>query len=220
MADDDDNEDTQWTASARIAFVAAGDDLLAAISAQLDFLASAELGTPWKEIRTINEAVEHAALAYSDAQLDLTGNSYPFGGLKKWEDEDEDDEGDEDEDEDDAQPTMVLSVLQRADYGVLDEEAVLEAARKKFLDNRPGESVTNAQSTVSHLGAALYELAHAEGWDSLDKAPGLTPLGSIIQAIVPDDAIEFLDAQSEADEPDVSFSVEGKVLYTEQNRYF
>lgn len=136
----------------------------------------------------MNTVVRRAAVAYADAQFDLTGNSYPFGAIKN------DDDYDDDE--------------------------VLAAGRRKFLENRPGESEVNAQSTVSHLGAALYELAHADGWDSLDKAPGLTPLGSAIVAAEQTDQIEFSQDLLDDEEPDRNFAIDGRVLYTEENRYF
>ncbi|MES2094554.1 MAG: hypothetical protein V4531_12190 [Actinomycetota bacterium] len=214
MSEDDTDEDTQWTAAARATFNTAGVDLLAAISAHINFFSSAELGTSWTEKNDLNEVVMHAAAAYADAQFDLTGNSGPFGDLLEWDDDEADD------DDELPQPTSFISVLQRADYGVLDEESVLVAGRLKFLENRPGESEDNARSEVSHLGAALYELAHAEGWASLDKAPGLTAMGSIIQVIEPSEPIDLLDGPPETEEPDAGFSVDGRVLYTEQNQYF
>lgn len=215
MSEDDADEDTQWSAAARIAFNTAGVDLLTAISAHIKFFSSAELGTSWTEKNDLNEVVRHAAAAYADVQFDLTGNYGPFGELQDWDDDDEADDEDEE-----PQPTSFVSVLQRADYGVLDEELVLDAGRLKFLENRPGESEDNARSEVSHLGAALYELAHADGWDSLDKAPGLTAMGSIIQVIEPSEPIELSDASSDTEEPDAGFSVDGRVLHTEQNQYF
>jgi hypothetical protein len=215
MSDDDSDEDTQWTAAARTRLASAGSELLAAISAHIEFFSNAELGTPWSEMSDQNASVERAAVAYAAAQFEVTGNSGPFGELQEWGEV----EDDEEDDEDDEQPVSFLSVLQRADYGVLDEEAVLEAGRLKFLENRPGESELNARSTVNHLGAALYELAHADGWDSLEKAAGLAPMGSIIQAVVPDEAIDLGDSQSESDAPDGGFSVSGFVLYTEVNQF-
>ena len=193
MSEDDTDEDTQWTAAARTAFNTAGVDLLAAISAHINFFSSAELGTSWTEKDDLNEVVRGAAASYANAQFDLTGNSGPFGGLQEWDDEEDDD------DDQEPQPTSFVSVLQRADYGVLDEESVLDAGRLKFLENRPGESEDNAQSQVSHLGAALYELAHADGWDSLEKTPGLTPMGSIIQVLEPSEPIELSDGPSETE---------------------
>jgi len=215
MSDDHGDEDTQWTAEAGARMSSAGGELLAALSAHIELLSKATLTTPWTEIFDGNIAVEQAAIAYANAQFDLTGNSGPFGEVKEWEDEDED----EDEDDDDEQPLSFVSVLQRADYGVLDEQAVLEAGRLKFLENRPGQSESNAQSGVAQIGAALYELAHADGWDSLSKVAGLTPMGSVIQVVVPVEAIELQNGLSESDEPDGAFSVGGVVLHSEANYY-
>jgi hypothetical protein len=215
MTENDDYEDTQWTAMARTGFRAAGADLLSAISAHIDFLAAAEIGTPWEEISALSNRLERAALAYASAQFDLTGNSGPFGDLQEWEDEEEDDEDEDDE----LEAFSSVSVLSRSDYAVLDAQAVLTAGQRMFLANRPGESERNAQSVVSHLGAAFYELAHADGWESLGKAPGLSPLGSIVQVVVPEEAIELGNGPSETGEPDPAFSVSGEVLYTEENRF-
>ncbi|MBG6215359.1 hypothetical protein RCH23_003299 [Cryobacterium sp. CAN_C3] len=209
--------DTQWTPAARTALMTAGVELLASISAQLEFFLTANLGTPWADKLRINEAVESAAIVYANAQLELTGNAFPFGIIiSEHEDDNADDEDDEDED---SQLISRLSVLQRADYGVVDEGEVLTAGRTKFLENRPGESESNALSTISNLGAALYELAHADGWESLDRAPGLVPLGSIIQVLEPADEIQLTEGHPEVAEPDNNFSAGGSVLYTEVNRY-
>lgn len=215
-AEDSLMEDTQWTAAARTAFASAGDHLLAELSAHIAFLSTADRETSWAKNVEIYGVLKQAAIAYADAQFDLTGNFGPFGILEERGGDEEDDDEDDDRE---PQPTSFVSVLQRADYAVLDEETLVAAARLTFLENRPGESAENAQSQVSHMGAALYELAHANGWDSLEDVPGLTPMGSIIQVLEPLEPIEFSEGPSETEEPDPGFSVGGLVLYTEQNTY-
>jgi hypothetical protein len=36
---------------------------------------------------------------------------------------------------------------------------------------------------VTHLGRALYQLAHADGWNSLDQQDGLLPTGGSVTII-------------------------------------
>ncbi|RNL65784.1 hypothetical protein EFK50_01705 [Nocardioides marmoriginsengisoli] len=139
-------------------------------------------------------------LEYVDAQFELTGIGYPLGILMELEDE-EVDEGDAEE-----WPVEGISVLQRHDYVVTDEDAVLAAGRQAYLQAWPEDDEAAAAADVNHVGRALYQVAHAEGWGSLRKVPGLAPVGGFTGVVRqdellgpdPDDwAAEVLDEDAE-----------------------
>jgi hypothetical protein len=118
-------------------------------------------------------------LAYADAQVDFTGYGFPFGPLAQFVDDDDA----ELEVYGDDWPTRGISVVQRHDYVVADEAAVLTAGRQAYLRTWPDDDVAAAAADVTHVGRALYQLAHADGWNSLYKAPGLDAVGGFIAVV-------------------------------------
>jgi hypothetical protein len=132
-----------------------------------------------------------AVLAYADAQLDLTGNDFPFGVLHTYEEDEVVDLGIDLDARDDvphALPELSgvaeVSVLQRHDLQVTDEAAVLAAA---------GEG---------DLGQALARLARAGGWSALGGEPGLRSTARSVLVI---------GSQHDADDED------GELLYSQQD---
>jgi hypothetical protein len=100
----------------------------------------------------------------------------PFGVLNQYVEDDEDTEEDGG-----AEPTSGISVLQRRDYQVTDEAAVM--AGRAYLRIWPQNGEAAAAADVSHLGRALYQMAHAHGWHSLDAVDGLRPTGGYVAVV-------------------------------------
>lgn len=132
----------------------------------------------------------------------------------RWPEDDDETTGEEE-----TQEVGVVSIVQRADYGVVDEDAVMAAAREAWVRNHPGSTAEDAEENIDHLGAALYELAQADGWASLEEAPGLVPLGSVAQALLPVSALELSGEETPDTTPNPGFGVDGAVIYTEENIY-
>lgn len=68
---------------------------------------------------------------------------------------------------------------------------------------------------VTHLGAALYEIAHADGWDSLDEAEGLEPTAGAVCVV----RQEQLLTGAPEDWPDELFAVDGEPLFRQSDVY-
>jgi hypothetical protein len=200
VADDD---LTQWTPADAERLRAAAAALAAAVTvhaAEVSAL-TGEDGVP--ELLAANDRLLPAVLAYADAQLDLTGNDFPFGVLHAYA-EDEEEDADEDVPADalpapEAVPPVsgvtalsVLvvgsSVLQRHDLQVTDEAAVLAAA---------GEV---------DLGQALARLARAAGWNALGGEPGLRSTARSVLVVG--------SAAAPGEEPDEEG---GELLYSQQD---
>lgn len=96
----------------------------------------------------------------------------------------------EDEDDEDDEPLEgeVISVVQRHDYLLTDPDAVMAAGRAAYLEVWPDDGEDEARADVTHLGRALYQLAHAHGWDDL-AADGLEILGGIVGVLTPDEPL-------------------------------
>jgi hypothetical protein len=63
-------------------------------------------------------------------------------------------------------------------YEITDEMAILEAGRSAYRWVWPGDDPAAAERDVTHIGRALYMVAHARGWDALRRLPGLVPTGA------------------------------------------
>jgi hypothetical protein len=155
-----------------------------------------------------SEALLPALLEYADAQFDFTGTGFPLGVLEQFVGEDDEDE---DAEADGQWPTTGISVVQRRDYVVSDTDSVLAAGRAAYLRVWPDHTEADSDADVSHLGRALYQLAHAEGWDSLAAVEGLEPVAGIVAVVKQD---EFLgpDPDEWADEV---LDEEAQVLYSQ-----
>lgn len=143
------------------------DALVAALRVHAEIMERKAL--PEEAMPAIN-AVREAALAYVEAVMELTGWGNLFADLYE---DDEDDEPDVDLDA----PTTGITVLRRHDYAVTDEQAVMQAGVRAYKVVWPEDSDEAAAADVNHLGRALYQIAHAHGWDSLVDVEGLRPIG-------------------------------------------
>jgi hypothetical protein len=106
-------------------------------------------------------------------------------------------------------------VLERRDYAVRDEDAVLEAGRQAYLTVWPQADVQSARADVQHLGRALYQLAHAGGWHSLGEAAGLRAQAGFVAVIEHPDLLG-----PDPDEWPEDLSVaDGELLYLQRDAY-
>lgn len=187
MADDD---LTQWTPADAERLRAAAADLAAAVTEHAATVSALTGEDDVPALVAAHDRLLPAVLAYADAQLDLTGNDFPFGVLHTYADDELVDLGIDPDPA--AVPTAVpelsgvteVSVLQRHDLQVTDEAAVLAAA---------GEG---------DLGQALARLARAGGWSALGGEPGLRSTARSVLVI---------GSQHDADDED------GELLYSQQD---
>jgi len=214
MNDDlyDDDLETQWTPAARARFVTAGRSLLESIEKQIRLLQNADARTDDESVNSSSSGVEAAAIEYADAYFDFSGHWHPFGFLESIE---KDDEGDDENEK--PERGDVVSVLLRADFRVADEEIVLTGGRRSYQEHS-GEDMAAATRKIG-LGAAIHQLIHAHGLESLNRTDGLDPLGAITQVIVPEEPLEFADGLPRLDGPNEAFAVGGELLFGAEDRW-
>lgn len=163
-------------------------DLAAAIAAQAEAVTTVTGETGVQDVFAASERLLPAVLAYADAQFDYTGTAFPFGVLHEYAEREDEEEEDEDDRTGD-QPTRGVSVLQRRDYRVTDEAAVIAAGRRAYLRIWPADEGAAAAADVTHLGRALYQVAHADGWHSLDQVDGLRPKAGRVVVVQHEDLL-------------------------------
>lgn len=209
MDDDFDDHHHPWTPDGAERLAAAGEQLAAGIKAHAAAIASTTGRRDWAAVSAATDALLPLLLSYADAQFAYTGNGFPFDALRQFTmDDDEDDELPTE-----GRPPTGVSILRRHDYGVLDEATILAAGRAAYLRSWPDESEQDAAAEVSHLGVALYQIAHADGWDALDGTDGLRPLGGATQVIDQDQPLS-----ADPDEwPDDPFATAGEVLFQQSD---
>jgi hypothetical protein len=157
-------------------------------------------------VQAAYDALREAAKAYDDALYDAYDEVTPF----ELSDVPADD-GDEDEDA----STSGITVLLRRDYVVADQAVVLAEGRAAYLRVWPDDDEASAAADVTSLGRALYQVAHADGWDRLEDTPGLEPMGGSTQ-IFPQAELLSEDPQ---DWPDELFAMEASPLYRQDDVY-
>jgi hypothetical protein len=205
--DDDDLDHEPWSSEGAHRVLAAAERLTAAIKVHADSVTSATAHSELPAVFAASSALLPAVLEYADAQFDYTGNGFPFGVLHQFADDDSDDSDEHDQDE--TRPASGVSVLRRHDYRITDEEAVLAAGRAAYLRAWPNDTERDAAVDVTHIGRALYQVAHADSWDSLDRLDGLRRTGGIIRVI---DQAELLSAEPD-DWPSDLFATYGENVY-------
>jgi hypothetical protein len=213
MTDDfeDENSDARWTPGARERLTAAGAALIESIQLELATL-NYENAEPDDASMTVRaNLMETSAIEYAGAYIEYTGQFHPFGFLETF---DEITEGD---DWEPAQPGEIVSVLMRADFRITDEDIVLRAGRKLFLEQSGDEGGSSADSLG--VGASIYQMIHAHGHERLNHTDGLEPLGAITQVIVPEEVIDFSSEIPELLRPNQAFGVGGELLYGAEDRW-
>jgi len=176
--DEDDDDFTPWTQDGATRLRQAADGLLEAIRTHAASLTSVKGEEDAADVFAASNLLVPALLAYADAQFDFTGTGFPLGVLHQFFEDDE--EGEEDEEDVDEEPSGGVSVLWRSDYVVTDELAVMEAGRQAYRRSTGEADPGAAAAEVTHLGVALYQIAQADGWDSLANTEGLQPTAGTV----------------------------------------
>ncbi len=208
MADGD--EFTPWTAEGADRLRFAAREAAAALIQHADTVAAlGEIDFP--EILASSGRLVPILRALSDAQFDYTGNAGPFGRLEGWDDmEGEDDPGEQ------PQGTGI-TILQRSDYRLTDEDAVIEAGRSAYSAVWPSKTPEDAAADVTNLGRALYQIAHRTGsWSTVDTVNGLEIAGRVVLTVSND-----LTLGSEpGDWPESLFQYDdGQVIYRQDDAF-
>jgi hypothetical protein len=185
---------TPWTDEGAERLRAAAQEVAQGIAAHAAAVAAAKDEGAFPEVFAANDRLSEALVAYADAQFEYCGNPGPLGLVTVDED-------------DDAEPVEEpgsvsgFSVLQRCDYEVTDEAAILTAGKEAYRKSWPDASESEASADVSHLGQALYHVAHEGGtWDVLHQTAGVRATGATVR-VVPVEATLGPDPDTWPDEP-------------------
>ena len=211
--DDLDDDPTPWSVEGAARLRSAAADLIEAISAHAASVLATTGRSQLGEVMAASERLVPAVLAYADAQFDYAEYAYPFGVLHRYADDDSDDD---EMDADEPVVTTGVTVLTRRDYRVTDEAAVIAAAKAAYLRVWPDDDQADAERDVTDLGRALYQLAHADGWQSLDRVDGLGPTGASISVLRQDELL----GRDPNDWPAEMYTAEGELLYEQQDIFF
>ncbi|TMC63872.1 MAG: hypothetical protein E6J16_08035, partial [Chloroflexota bacterium] len=181
------NGPEQWSAAARDNLASAATELIETIQVHARTLLAmqgrqAETGAIFEASNDLGRA----ASRFADAQFDLTGVADPFGVLAQHYQVPENEGESEDEDGPIVPQVSVgegLSMLRRDDYVVVDPERVIAEGRRSYLKVWPNDTEEDASRDVTDLSRALYQVAHAGGWDALTRLAGLQPTAKITWVI-------------------------------------
>lgn len=207
--DDEDDDFTPWTTDGADQLLRAAEALVEAIRTHAAAVAGLR-GDEESEVVAAGQRLLPALLGYADAQFEFTGSGFPLGIVHEFDDDDSDEVVDEG-------PVAGVSVLRRDDYVVDKEAAVLKAGRKAYRRMWQEDDAAAAKADVTHLGRALYLIAHADGWDSLRHVKGLRPVGGITLVHSSD---ELLGADPDTwPEGDLFRHDEERLLYREDDVY-
>jgi hypothetical protein len=193
------------------------EELAAAVRAHAEAVTRAASEDDLTEVFAANDALLPVVLAYADAQCDYAGNGFPFAVLEEYADTDPEDDDTGDvvgEDFEVEEPAITgVSVLQRRDYELDDEQALIDAGRAAYQRIHPDVDDAGAETHVSTVGNALYAIAHADGWSSLDDVEALEPTGGAV-VVVRNDGLLRGDPD---DWPDDLFDVAGEALFEQDD---
>lgn len=215
MADameNDANDFNPWSVERREALLDAGDVLAQAVRAHTRAFASAASVEDFPNTFPAADELLAAAKAYAEAQFNFSGNAYPLGILHSLEEEGAED--DEDADESDV-PVTGITILQRIDYAVVDEAALLAAGRAAYRASIPGALASAALGEVKTVGQAIHQIAETHGWPALAEVDGLDPVGGTTLVhrqteLLSDDPDEW---------PEEIFAIEGELIYGQRDVY-
>ena len=172
MDHEEDDDFTPWTPHGRARLRLAADRLLEAIRTHASSIRDISSDDGAAEITAAGNHLVPALLAYADAQFDYTGTAFPLGALYELVNDDAEEDADPD-------PVGGVSILRRTDFMVTDAGSVMKAGRKAYRRST-GKAKKKSAAHVTHLGEALCQIAHADGWDSLIQVQGLQPIGGIV----------------------------------------
>ena len=188
----EDDEDRQWTEEARSQVAGAAGALIQAVRAHAEtVVAMTGRRAEVRDLFPAHEALARAVLVYDEAVFDFTGTSLP---LVSTDEDEEEDDGEEEDGE--AEAVAHLAVLRRTDYRVTDLDAVLAAGRRAYLRVWPDDTQEDAEVDVEDLGRALYQVAHAGGWEDLQEVEGLRAVRGVTLIVAVDEG-----PGSESEEP-------------------
>ncbi len=204
----DEAELEPWTTEGAQRLRAAAADLAKAVVAHADAVAAADPRNP-AAVLAAGDVVVPAVLAYAEAHHAYSGFGSPL--QTTW------DHGEDDEQWDETPLTgQALTVLHRRDYLVADEEQLAAAGRAAYRRVWPQDDEAMAAADVTSPGRALYQIAHAGGWDSLGPAAGLEPIGSAIVVVAQDAPL----SGSPEGWPDALFDpADSDVLYEQRDAF-
>lgn len=208
--DDQEDDFTPWTAEGAALLLQADDALVEAIRTHTAAVTGLRGEDQSAEVFASGDQLRHAVLAYADAQFEYTGIGFPLGIIHQFDDDEEDDDVDHG-------PVAGVSVLRRTDYVVSNEAAVIKAGRKAYRRVRPEDDAAAAAADVTHLGRALYQLAHADGWDNLDDVKGLDRVGEVV-IVQSSDALLGADPDAWPDD-DLFGHDDARLLYRQDDAY-
>jgi hypothetical protein len=158
------DEETQWTASARVAYIVAVEAASAALAAHAERV-QARKGRETELMPYFNSAgtLQAALDQLREAEFDLCG-SFPFSPASF-----DDDEFDDDDDDSDGEALGGwLTVEFAAHYGITDEEKLIQAGRDAYLSAWPDQTPEDAEVRVTSPSVAIGELLHTVGLAALD----------------------------------------------------
>lgn len=208
---DDDDDFNPFTPETAAGVASASETLVAAVRRHAELVGSTKHDSDAPAIFQAGDELLAAVMVYVDAQFEHTGTAYPMGALHDL----VDDEDDDDEATQTSLPTSGVTVLRRLDFGVESEEAVMRAGRAAYREVWPDDDEQAAAADVTHLGSALYQIAHARSWDALDEVEGLVPTGAATVLLRQD---QLLPADPD-DWPDDLFEPGGEVLFRQDDVY-
>jgi hypothetical protein len=209
--DDEDLNFTPWTAEGAARLKAAASEAARALIEHAEDIAKLTSKSDFREVLEASDRLIPALLAVADAQFDYTGNSGPLGLVYGYDDDDDDD------DDEELESVAGISVLQRRDYEVTDESAVITAGQQAYLRVWEEDTPEQAEADVTHIGRALYQIAHSSGsWESLDEVDGLRLTGGAV-VVAPADEVLGRDPD---EWPEALFEHDpARVLYTQADVY-
>lgn len=161
---EDANEETQWTTSARAAYIVAVEATMATLAAHSRRVLArrggeAEAAAYFDSAGGLQVALDQLRTA----EFDLCG-SFPFSPAGFEDDEFDDGE----EDQDDEALGGWLTVEFTAHYGIADKEKLIQVGREAFLSAFPEQTAEDAEARVTSPSVAIGELLHTVGLAALD----------------------------------------------------
>jgi hypothetical protein len=211
----DDFDFTPWTSAGAARLRGAAEELAAAVREHAAAITAAKSHAEFVAVMQATERLMPILLSYADAQFAYTGNGFPFGALREYDEDEDATEEDADPGDDAPVASAGISVLQRHDYRVTDEAAVLAAGRAAYRRSWPDDTDSEAVADVTTLGNALYQIAHAEDWAALKRTEGLAPVGGWVGVVTQDEPLG-----SNVDQwPDDLFAFDADLLFEQTDTF-